>query len=276
MFEGVFNLKFNLNKAYTDIGLSDDDAALNARIYGLTAEEYGAAIAGFKINNQKNAEKVLAGYEAEFGVFHPDTETRYKIAYLGDSITSERESHQYIVREILKDYSNITFHDFSISGLKASDIFTGYYPSIADFAPDIAIMMIGTNDMRITDDEYGYYHSVIDEYSRNINYIIAKLAAAGAHVMVCTLPPFDLAKIQIALEGWHILYTEGGRKLYDEAIISAANSHSAILVDMQGIYADFDAKDLTIEDGIHLNGEGQTLLAMQIFQKLSKLIEIKG
>ena len=272
VFEGRFNLKFNLIKAYTDIGLRDDDAELNARIYGLSPEEYAEAIAMFEKSNMENAATVLAGYEAAFGVFCPDTEATHRIAYLGDSITSDRESHQHIVREILKGCPNITFHDFSISGFKASDIFTAYYPGIPDFAPDIAVLMVGTNDMRVTDDEYGYYHGGIDEFARNIDYIVAKLAAAGTRVIVCTLPPFDMEKMRAALDGWHILYREEGRRRYDEAIAAAAEAHGADLVDMRPVYACHDAKDLTIEDGLHLNGKGQALLAGHIFSKLAPMV----
>jgi len=272
MFESEFNLKFNLNKAYTDIGLSDDDAELNARIYGLSPERYAAVIAGFEQSVKTNAEKTLASYETQFGVFRPDTKTSYRIAYLGDSITSDRESHQHIVREILKGCPNITFRDFSISGFKASDIFTAFYPGISGFAPDIAIILIGTNDMRITDDEYGYHHSGIDEYSRNIDYIIAKLRVAGTRVIVCTLPPFDMSKMRAALDGWHILFTEESRSRFDDAIVSAAEAHGTILIDMREIYAEFDATDLTIEDGMHLNSKGQTMLAEQIFSKLATII----
>jgi len=272
MFESAFNLKFNLVKAYTDIGLSDDDAEVNALVYGLTAGEYAETVSGFEQNVRAMAEETLAGYEGRFGAFSPDTAKPYKIAYLGDSITSDRESHQRIVRELLKDCANITFRDFAVSGFKASDIFTHYYPDIADFAPDIAVMMIGTNDMRITDDEYGYHHGGIEEFSRNIDYILAKLSSAGTRVIVCTLPPFDMGKMRAELEGWQILYTEEGRRRYDEAIAAAAGKHGAALVDMRGVYEDHDAADLTIDDGLHLNGKGQTLLAGRILPKLMELI----
>jgi len=272
MFEGEFNLKFNLVKAYIDIGLSDDNAELMAMIYGLSPEEYSAAVSGFEESNRKNAAEVLAGH----GAFYPDPDTPRKIAYLGDSITSDRESHQHIVREILKDLKNIVFKDFSVSGYKASDLFTHYYPDIADFSPDIAVMMIGTNDMRITDDEYGYNHCGIDEYARNIDYLIAKLTESGTRVIVCTLPPFSMAKIDAALEGWKVLYTGECRRLYDEAIVSSAKARGAVLVDMRDAYSGYDAADLTIDDGLHLNGKGQTLLAGQVFLRLAELIGENG
>jgi lysophospholipase L1-like esterase len=126
--------------------------------------------------------------------------------------------------------------------------------------------------MRITDDEYGFYHCGIEEYARNVGYIIAKLSTMGTRVIACTLPPFDMSKMNAALDGWHILFKEEGRSLYDEAIINAAGAHGAILVDMRGVYAGYDAADLTIEDGLHLNGKGQTLLATHVFAKIAGLI----
>ena len=79
-------------------------------------------------------------------------------------------------------------------------------------------------------------------------------------------------KMRTALEGWQILYTEEGRKRYDEAIAVAAEVHGAALVDMRGVYKDYNAADLTIDDGLHLNGKGHTLLAGQILPKLMALI----
>lgn len=269
VFEGAFNLKFNLNKAYTDINIKDDDAPLQAAIYGLSAQEYSNAVNGFEQNNHKNAQEVLAAY----GAFSPVRDKPFKIAYLGDSITSDRESHLNIVRDILKEYNNIDIRDFAISGYKASDIFTAFYPGIAEYAPDIAVMMIGTNDMRITDDEYGYHHGGIKEFDRNINYILEKLDKMGCKVILCTLPPFDMEKMNVALSGWKILYTQQGWEQYDECLVRAAEKQNAILVDMRGVYAAYDAAELTIKDGLHLNGKGQTLLAKEVFGRLAPLLE---
>jgi lysophospholipase L1-like esterase len=195
-----------------------------------------------------------------------------KIAYIGDSITSDRESHMNIVRTILKEYPGIDIKDFAISGYKASDVFTAYYPGIADYAPDIAVIMIGTNDMRITDDEYCYHHGGVSEYIRNINYILGKLHGAGCTPIICTLSPFDMVKMRIALDGWKILYKEESRVIYDNCIIEAAARNEAVLVDMRNIYADYDAADITIDDGLHLNVRGQILLATQIFPRLARLL----
>jgi lysophospholipase L1-like esterase len=268
MFENVFNLKFNLVKAYTDIGLADDDAALNAPVYGLTPEEYAEAVRGFAENNRRGAEAVIDAW----GPFEAGPGLTKKIAYIGDSITSDRESHLNIMRTVLKGCPGIDIKDFSISGYKASDVFTAYYPGIADYAPDIAVVMIGTNDMRITDDEYAYHHGGIGEYARNIDYILAKLRGAGCAAIICTLPPFDMEKMRVALDGWRILFTEGSRAIYDECIAKAAGRNGAVLVDMRGVYAEHDAADITIEDGLHLNAKGQALLACQIFPKLAELL----
>jgi lysophospholipase L1-like esterase len=264
----VSHLKFNLIKAYTDIGLSDDNAALNASIYGLTPEEYTEAERSFAENNRIGAESVIN----LCGPFEADPGITKKIAYIGDSITSDRESHMNIVRTILKEYPGVDIRDLSISGYKASDVFTAYYPSIASYAPDIAVIMIGTNDMRITDDEYAYHHGGIDEYARNIDYILAKLYGAGCSAIICTLPPFDMEKTRVVLKGWPILYTEESRSIYDNCIIKAAERNDATLIDMRDIYGEHDAADITTDEGLHLNVKGQALLAQQIFPKLAALL----
>ncbi len=269
MFENAFNLKFNLNKAYTDIGICDDDAARQAAIYDIDPAEIDGIMAGFYEENKTNAAKVLESY----GTFAPNTQKEYRIAYLGDSITSDRNSHQNIVKCILEKYNNINIKDFAISGYKSSDIFTAFYPGIANYKPNIAVMMIGTNDMRITDDEHCYYHTAPTEYERNLDYIVESLRDLGCKVVICTLPPFDMKKITQALDGWKILYTEDGRTLYDNIIIKTAAKYSATLVDMRHVYTEYTAAELTIEDGLHLNPQGQTLLAKHVFAALAPLLE---
>lgn len=269
MFENAFNLKFNLHKAYTDIGIKDDDTARLGYIYDIPQNEIDGVLEGFAAENRKNAAAVLA----EVPEIKIDAAKKVKIAYIGDSITSDRISHQRIMQTILAPYPNIEVCDFSISGWKVSDVYTAYYPGIANCAPDIAVMMIGTNDMRITNDEFRYNHTSLGEFERDLAYVVKKLTVAGCRVILCTLPPFCMEKMTGALPDWKILYTEEDRKSYDEVIADTAEKYDCLLVDMREKYASFDPADITIDDGLHLNGAGQTMLAGEVFRKLLPLLE---
>jgi lysophospholipase L1-like esterase len=269
MFENAFNLKFNLHKAYTDIGIKDDDAVRLGYIYEIPQDEIGGVMEGFAAENRKNAAAVLAGYPE----IRINKEKHVKIAYIGDSITSDRISHQRIMQTMLAPYPNIEIADFSISGWKVSDVYTAYYPGIANFAPDIAVVMIGTNDMRITNDEFRLHHTSLPEYERDLDYVVKKLTGDNCRVIICTLPPFCMEKMTIALPDWKILYTGKDRERYDAVIINIAEKYDCILADMREKYAVYDPAEITIEDGLHLNGAGQTMLAGEVLQKLFPLLE---
>lgn len=269
MFENEFNLSFNLHKAYTDIGIKDDDRVKMSCIYDIPMDEIDGVLEGFRKQNRENAQKILD----VCGKPEVDAGREFRIAYLGDSITSYRMSHQHIVRELLSPYENIAFKDFSISGLKVSDLFTAFYPGIHEFAPDIAVMMIGTNDMRITDDEYQYTHTPIEHFSRDVKYLMEKLGKMGCAVIAVTLPSYCMEKMTPALPGWEILYRDDVKARYDDVIVDAARENGAILVDMRAEYAKRDPAAITIEDGLHLNPEGHRILAQKVFPELAKLLK---
>ncbi len=269
MFENAFNLKFNLHKAYVDIGIADDDAQRLACVYDIDPNEIVGILDGFEVQNKKNARTIL-GEHGELSI-RPDKQV--KIAYIGDSITSDRISHQRIMEQILKQYTGIELRDFSISGWKVSDVLTAYYPGIDSFAPDIAVMMTGTNDMRRTDDEFGYNHTSVGEFARDLDYVVKKLKKSGCEVILCTLPPFCMDKMTPALPGWKILYTREDRGRYDDMIVRTVQESGCLLADMREKYDAFDPADITIEDGLHLNAAGQTLLAGEVYEILKALLE---
>lgn len=268
MFENEFNLSFNLHKAYTDIGIKDDDRVKMSCIYDIPLDEIDGVLEGFQKQNRETAEAILR----EFGELQVNEKKEFRIAYLGDSITSYRMSHRCIMQEILAPYKNITVKDFSISGLKVSDLFTAFYPGIYDFSPDIAVIMIGTNDMRITDDEYGYPHTPLEHFTRDFAYLIEKFGKMNCKVIAVTLPPFCMEKMNVALEGWKILYRKEVQEEYDRAIVEIAQKNGIALVDMRTEYEKYNPADITIEDGLHLNPRGHGILTRKIFPEMVKAL----
>src|SRR5664279_14511 len=100
MFENAFNLKFNLHKAYVDIGIGDDNLVRLAQSYDIPQQDIGGILEGFLAENKKNAASILA----DFPDIQMNTENKVKITYIGDSITSDRISHQRIMECILEPY----------------------------------------------------------------------------------------------------------------------------------------------------------------------------
>ncbi len=268
MFQNTFNLLFNLHKAYVDIGIKDDDAKRLCSVYEISKEEMELVLAQHETENAKNAQEVLKAVP----LLAIDKTKEQHIAYLGDSITSYRMSHQKIVSHILKEYETITIKDFAISGYKVSDVYTSFYPGIASFQPTIAVIMIGTNDMRFTNDPLGMNHTSIGEYRRDLEAVVKGLCAIGCKPVLITLPPYDMKKMDVALAGWNILYRQEDYEAYNAVIDDVAKNNNALLVDMRPIYANLNPDDITIEDGLHLNPKGQTILATEVMKKLVTLL----
>lgn len=269
MFENEFNISFNLHKSYVDFGVVDNDVERMAKVYDADVEEVKAIFEKVEAENNKNAEIIKK--KVDLSCVNKDKEI--KIAYLGDSITSYKMSHQNIVKAALKEYKNIIFKDFAISGYKSGDILTGLFPGVMEFAPDIAVMMIGTNDMRMTNDKYRMTHTSLEEYERNINFVAEYLKANGCTTILVTLPPFSIEKINVALDGFNILYEQETADKYDNAIISVAKKQGLPLVDMREVYKEYDPYKITIDDGLHLDTVGQTVLAGEIFPVLIDLLK---
>lgn len=95
MFETAFNLKFNLHKAYIDIGVENSDVRL-METYGFgSMEELQNALNSFKESTKNAAKEVVANCAKQ-----AETNKEVTITYIGDSITSERESHMHIIKAI--------------------------------------------------------------------------------------------------------------------------------------------------------------------------------
>ena len=89
-----------------------------------------------------------------------------KIIFLGDSITSDRQSYLNILKQALSGTPDLKLIDLAISAQKSVDLFTGVYPDIIAQRADIAHIMIGTNDVRRIDDERRLYHTSPAEYEK--------------------------------------------------------------------------------------------------------------
>ncbi len=264
MFETAFNLKFNLHKAYIDIGVENSDVRL-METYGFgSMEELQNALNSFKESTKNAAKEVVANCAKQ-----AETNKEVTITYIGDSITSERESHMHIIKAILAQNPNIKVCDTAISGYKSGDVLTAMPINIIPTKPNICVVMIGTNDVRRTNDGSGIMHTSQREYERNLAYILDQLKKAGSKVLICTLPPFSMAKIDVALADFKILYTEEDLCAYNKVIESLASKFKCTLIDMRDTYKAHKPEDITIEDGLHLNVFGQTLLATKVWDSLA-------
>lgn len=268
--EFQFNFKFKLHKSNIPIGLKDDDYPRLSVAYGVPLDEVMAEVEADESFNAKEAEMLLKG--------HPQAASALRnrrIAFMGDSITSDRRSYYNIIHTALKD-ANVRFYDDSVSAYKLLDIITNFVPGMRDFHAEVAHLMIGSNDMKQTTDAERFLLVEPEEFRRQLRYLLNTLESHGTKVIVSTIPPFDSKKVKEKFWGVNTGYSEAIRDAYNAVIREEVAHAGGVLNDMEGVYARYGTDELTRDDGLHLNQLGQRLMANVVLDKvLSAFDELK-
>lgn len=259
-----FNFKFNLHKSLLPIGIDDHDLSRLSVVYGVDSAWLRNETALIRRANARCA----AHLETQFNLSALSGK-QAKIIFLGDSITSDRQSYLNILKQALSGTPDLKLIDLAISAQKSVDLFTGVYPDIIAQRADIAHIMIGTNDVRRIDDERRLYHTSPAEYEKNMDFVIGALIRNGSSVILTTIPPFSREKAAQHFAGGYVLYLDEDRRLYNEILARLAQKHHAVLNQMDEAYSKYTAGELTLDDGIHLNTLGQELLACGVLKALA-------
>ncbi len=267
-FELSFNFKFNLHKSIISIGIEDSDWERLAVVYGTDLHWVKTEVEKIEREVQEGAKKVASAMNLD----KLKAARSLKVAFLGDSITSDRQSYLQMIREVVKDIPAFEIIDFSISGHKSGDLLTAMFPNVVGAEADIVHIMIGTNDLRRNDDKYGVSHTSIQEFEKNMNYIVGILREEGTKVILSTVPPFSQAKAVENFVGYRMLFREEDRQAFNEVLRKIARKYGAIVNEMDEIYGQYTPDELTLIDGIHLNQTGQELLAEGVVKKLVEMV----
>lgn len=260
-----FNFKFNLHKSCIPIGLKDDDYQSLSTAYGVSLEDMMAEVEANQAFLRAEADLLLQKYP-DF----PQKMAGKKIAFLGDSITSDRRSYFNIIRTALKG-SDVQLLDDAISGYKVVDIITNFVPGVTDFAPDIVHIMIGSNDLKRTSDARRLPVFSVDEYAKDLDYLVDSMLNRGAKLILTTIPPFDDAKTHAKFFEVNACFMEEDRMAFNAVVREQAKKVGCLLNDMDPLYEKHSIADLTLEDGLHLNGIGQRMLTCGVVEKLLQL-----
>ncbi len=102
------------------------------------------------------------------------------IAFVGDSITSDRASYMNVLKRIYKNNTNISFIDGAVSGDKSDDAVMKLYLRVLNYKPDIVHIMLGTNDLRRNKDNNSKPCISLDEIKHNLEYLIRTIKESGA------------------------------------------------------------------------------------------------
>jgi lysophospholipase L1-like esterase len=269
MLDFAFAFQFNIHKSHIPLGIEDHDYRRLQDVYGVGRRTILEEAAKIGAANARHAKELLKDADVPEDI-RSAGETR--ISFLGDSITSDRQSYMNIIQCALSEYGGISVADYAVSGFKSGDLLTMLFPDVIAVRADIVSIMIGTNDMRRTDDAHRALHTGIEEYEKNVRYVVEKLTGSGSRVILTTIPPFCMDKINASLDGYNILYTEDDRSAFNSVIRRIARDCGACLNDMDETYSKHPTADLTLDDGLHLNELGQRLLAGKLFPEILRMI----
>jgi len=262
-YDFPFCFKFRLHKAYCHfIGIIDSDNDRLRDVYGVDQDTYDAVIKAEEEHNAKYAEILKKKVDlSKLG------ERPLKIAFLGDSITSDRNSYLNIIKKAVEDM-DVEFFDFSVSGATTASMFAVARPDYTDVHADIAHIMIGTNDIRSIDDEIGYAITSATEFEKNVGYIVRELTKEGTKVIISTIPPIVLERAKAHFTASKMIVREEDRVAYNAILEKIADKYGAVFNKMDEHYGKYPMEELTFADGHHLNEIGQEILTEQVAKRI--------
>lgn len=256
------NIKFNMQKLIFDVPKNDSERL--SEIMDASDAECHEMIAQFDDQVKQIAEKI------RHKMIIPIAKKESTIAFIGDSITSDRESFFNIIQELYKDQENMKFIDAAVSGYKSDDVVMRLFTHVLNQKPNIAHILIGTNDLRRNDHELGKSCISLEEIESNINYLIRSLCKENVHVVISTISPVINEKLKIRFPDDNWVYNMDEINKCNHIIVSAAKRNDVKINDMRPVYANYRPEELLLADGLHLNGFGQTLLAQNVLIALSE------
>ena len=203
-----------------------------------------------------------------------------KIVFLGDSITEQAEDFEdgfiSLIRQNLSE-DKFELIGKGISGNKVSDLLTRYKSDVIDLNPDIVFIYIGINDVWHKYD-FGT-GSDIDLYEKGLRTIISDIKSLGSKIVLCTptvigenTGDFVLGNQFKDVETMEKM--NGDLDTFSEVVRKLSNEYETELLDLRKIFMDYlaenninnDAAGILTTDGVHLNEQGNKLIADQMIK----------
>ena len=178
---------------------------------------------------------------------------------MGDSITDEQfSSYPSKLQSMLGD--NYTVESFGVMG--ATVLFDTYWPYVYQpefsaakkFLPDIAVVMLGTNDAR--PDNFGSIDNFVADYKK----IIKQIQILG------TKPKIFLVKPPPIFENVVELVPENFSEEIIHRIEEVANDQNIAIID---VYSVMENHPEYLIDGVHPNSEGASVIATQVYNAIT-------
>ena len=258
------NIKFNMHKLILEV--EEGDAARLAAIFGAPEAEVQKVIDEMRRTVLEQVQKLKGEMEI------PKPVGSKTIAFVGDSITSDRASYLNILRELYRNDSALVFVDAAVSGDKSDDAVMKFYFRTLNHRPDMVHILIGTNDLRHNNDTFGCSAVSLGDYRRNLTYMLQTLQEKQIPTVVSQIAPVLNERLckRFPEDNWKYDYEEVEKA--NEIIRELAKLYGAKLNAMEEIYAAYRPEDLLLQDGLHLNELGQYLLTRQVLQSLAEYL----
>ena len=222
------------------------------------------------------------------------TSSNKKIIFLGDSITEAgvydtEVGIPYDGELIYPNYTgfitllsrnikeNIELVGKGIGGDKVSDLLTRYRDDVIKLNPDKVFIYIGINDVWHKYD-FGT-GSDIDLYEKGLRAIISDIKSLGSKIVLCTptvigenTGDFELGNQFKNVETMEKM--NGDLDTFSDVVRKLSNEYETELLDLRKIFMDYlaennlnnDAAGILTTDGVHLNGQGNKLIADQMIK----------
>lgn len=256
-------VKFNMHKLILD--LPEQDADRIAMVFHADRNEVETLIESFQQSVRAEAERT----RAEMAV--PEPKGKRSIVFLGDSITSDRESYLNTIRELYRHRPDITIIDAAISGDKSDDAVMRFYERTLQYEPDVACILLGTNDLRRNDDRYAGSCLSLGEIEKNLRYLISLLKSRNTKVILTTISPVINEQLRKRFPDSNWCYEPSEIDALNQLIHDLSIEYDITLNDMRVAYAQYSPKEILLNDGLHLNALGQRLLLRRTLACLNKV-----
>ena len=257
-------VKFNMHKLILDIPERDADRI--AMVFHADRNEVESLMESFRQTVRTEAERTRAEMTIPMPV------DKRSIVFLGDSITSDRESYLNIIRELYRDQPNVQIVDAAISGDKSDDAVMRFYERTLRYKPDVVCILIGTNDLRRNDDSYASSCVSLGGIEKNLRYMISMLKSRGAKIILTTISPVINEQLKARFPDSNWCYEPSEIDALNNLIYDLSIEYQIQLNDMRMVYANYSPEKILLNDGLHLNSIGQRLLLRSTLQCLSKIL----
>ena len=210
-----------------------------------------------------------------------------KVIFLGDSITQAGESEEgegtykgFITSLKENIGQEMELINKGISGNKVPDLLLRYKNDVLELKPNIVFIYIGINDVW---HKYDWGSGTdIDIYENGLRKIISEIKTTGAKIILCTptvigenIGEFKLVNNFKYIETTDIMNND--LDAFSDVVRNLSSEFNTELLDLRKKFKDYISKNnmenlskgILTYDGVHLNNEGNKLIADEMIKFLN-------